>query len=131
MSEDEKLAACKDPRILAVVSSEISALGCPANESGLPSWFESNRVTDSLQPLLECHESLKLRLRVLGQQATADWGAQALTALTTNPQNTVSVWQVIKTHQTLVKTGVAGIDTAFRAKAKQLFPLATYFAGGE
>lgn len=51
-----------------------------------------------------------------------------MAALTANASNTLSVWQVIKMHKTLLKTGVNGIDSAFRAKAKEMFPLATYFA---
>ena len=40
---------------------------------------------------------------------------------------TLSVWQVIKMHQTLVKTGLNGVGTAFEEKAKEMFPLSTYF----
>lgn len=59
---------------------------------------------------------------------SAEWGAQAVAALEGNSQRTLSVWQVIKMHQTLLKTGLNGVDAAFKAKAKEMFPLAAYFA---
>jgi len=90
----------------------------------LGSWFEANRVAGR-HHLEECHEGLKLRLRVLGQAANASWAAEAETALSANPTGTLSVWQVIKTHKTLVKAGVS--DATFKARAKEMFPLATYF----
>ena len=129
MTDEEKLESCaKDQRILSVATSEIQAMGCPEAESDLASWFASNRVTGTTRPLEECHEYLKLSLRVLGTTPTADWGAQALQALSDNPQKTLSVWQVTKMHKTLVKTGLDGVDTDFKTKAMELFPLSTYFA---
>ena len=67
-------------------------------------------------------------MRVLGTALTAEWGAQAVEALENTPQSTLSVWHTIKMHQALVKTGVVDIDAAFKTKAKELFPLSTYFA---
>ena len=74
-----------------------------------------------------------MSLRVLEVTPLADWGAMALQALSDNPEKTLSVWQVIKMHKTLVKTGqnfvgFNDVDTAFKAKAKELYPLSTYFA---
>ena len=76
MTDEQKLEACSnDQRILSVVTSEISALGCPQAESDLATWFASNRATGGTRPLEECHEYLKLSLRVLGETPSADWGA--------------------------------------------------------
>jgi len=68
MSDEEKLAGCgKDQRILSVIGREIADLGCPASEADLGTWFEANRNTaSSNRQLEECHEALKLRLRVFG-----------------------------------------------------------------
>lgn len=68
---------------------------------------------------------------MLGVAPTADWGKQAVEALDATPKEQLRVWDVISTHKTLMKTGVAGIDAAFKAKARELFPLATYFASAE
>lgn len=67
-------------------------------------------------------------MRVLNAAPSAEWGAKAVQVLEANPLKSLSIWQVIKMHQTLVKTGLNGVDTAFKAKAKQMFPLSTYFA---
>ena len=129
MTDEQKLKAANNKQdTLAEAADKIQALGCPATEAEVASWFASNRATGGRRPLEECHEHLKLSLRVLGETATADWGAQALSALESNPQETLSVWQVVKMHKTLVKTGVANVDVAFKTKAKELFPLSTYFA---
>jgi len=130
MTDEEKLEACGgDQRILSVVVSEVSSLGCPATDADLASWLTANRAgAGGSRSLEEHHEFIKTNMRVLGVSASADWGAKATQALTENDQRTLSVWHVIKMHQTLVKTGLDGVDAAFKAKAKQLFPLSTYFA---
>ena len=59
---------------------------------------------------------------------SAEQGAALTTALTATPTELLSVWEVIKAHKTLTK--LAGADAAgFAAKAKDLFPMSTYFAG--
>lgn len=132
MTDEQKLNACgKDQRILAVVVKEIATLGCPGSEGELAGWFTANRTKGGKRALEECHEHLKLSLRVLGVAPTADWGKQAVEALDATPKEQLRVWDVISTHKTLMKTGVAGIDAAFKAKARELFPLATYFASAE
>ena len=79
MDDEQKLNACgKDQRILAVVVSEIASLGCPASEGELAGWFTANRVKNTKRALEECHEHLKLNLRVLGTAPSADWGSQAV-----------------------------------------------------
>ena len=52
MSDEKKLEACgNDQRILAVVVSEIVAMGCPDADSGLNDWFNANRATGGCRPL--------------------------------------------------------------------------------
>ena len=78
MSEEEKLAACgKDQRILAVVVSEIVALGCPDSEAGIAAWYEDNRVksAQSDRPVEHLHEHIKMQMRFFEAQPSADWGA--------------------------------------------------------
>ena len=67
-------------------------------------------------------------MRVLDAEPTMEWGQNAVQALKDNPLRTLSVWQVIKMHKTLEKTGLEGIDQAFKTEAKLMFPLATYFS---
>ena len=94
MSDEEKNTACgKDQRICSVIGHEIADLGCPASEADLGTWFEANRgpAQASDRQLEECHEAIKLRMRVLGTQAAAAWGDQLLAALTANPKRTLKV----------------------------------------
>ena len=128
MPDETKLEACGgDQRILSVVQSEVATLGCPATEADLAGWFTENRLPSD-RPLEEHHEYVKAQMRVLNTPASMEWGQKAVQALKDNPARTLSVWQVIKMHQTLVKTGMQGIDQAFKTEAKLMFPLASYFA---
>lgn len=131
MTDEQKLNACgKDQRILAVVVKEMTALDCPGSEGELAAWFEANRTKGGKRALEECVEYLKVSLRVLNAAPTADWGSQAVEALNATPREQLRVWDAISMHSTL-KKGEAGIEAAFGAKARELFPLATYFASAE
>ena len=97
MSEEEKQSACKgDQRILSVVIEEMAALGCPAKQAGLATWFKANTATAPDTPLALCLESLKLRHRVLQDKPAASWAKEAKAALEANPQQTLTIWQVIQ-----------------------------------
>ena len=86
MTDEEKLAACGgDQRILSTVAGEITAMGCPATDADLVGWLSANRVAaGGSQPLEEHHEFVKANMRVLDVAATAEWGTQAVQALTDN-----------------------------------------------
>jgi len=117
MPEAEKLEACgKDQRILNVVGHEIADLGCPSTEGDLVIWFDANRATGGKHTLEECHEAIKLRLRYLGQPASEEWGQAAVEALASNPKATLRIWNIIKTHKTLLKAGLNAQAAAFKAK---------------
>lgn len=133
MTDEDKLKKCgNDQRILAVVASEIAKLGCPAADVEIAAWFEASRVKDDAsRPLEHVHELIKLKLRFFAEEPSAEWGSLAVQALEANPQGSLSVWTAIKMHKTLEKTGVAGIGDAFKNKAREVFPLATYFAAAE
>ena len=126
MTDEEKLKGCgNDQRILAAAVDEIIALGCPGAEGELAAWFEANLSDGGDRPLEAVHETLKCRMRVLGQDASADWEAKAVAALEANPASSLSVWLTIKVHKTLAK---ANLGDAFKAKAREAFPLATYYS---
>jgi hypothetical protein len=77
MSDDEKMAACgSDARILSVVASEISGLGCPSSTAALKDEFTRLRKPQQLLGLEDHHEYLKLCLRVFeGVNPDANWGS--------------------------------------------------------
>ena len=128
MTDEEKIKACGDERILAVAASELVALGCPASAAELKGWYAANRAPSTERTLEECHEHIKLNWRVLAEAPAAAWADLAVEALNTNPQKTLNVWEVIKVHQTLKKAGLDAGAESYKAKAKELFPLARYFA---
>jgi len=86
MRDEDKLSACKaDQRILAVAVDELAQLGCPADQGKLAAWFEANSPDAGNKPLAYFLETLKIRSSVVDAQPSADWGKQALAALTANP----------------------------------------------
>ena len=132
MTDEQKLAACtNDSRILAVITSEVSALGCPGSEAGLQAFWESNKVSapGSDQLAVE-YEAFKLgRDGIAVQAKSPQEQAAALTTRMGEQQEAAhNVWLAVRVHRILEKSGVAALDSGFKAKAKEVYPNSTYFA---
>ena len=126
---DKKAQTGKDSRLLEVAQAEITGLGCPASADKLPAAVEKmlKAVEDPEKRSLEaCHEKVKLFTKVLKAGKKANFEQEAVKALNDNPMHTLKVFAVVDCHKSLLKT--PGFkDSAFKTKAKELFPYSTYF----
>ena len=83
LSEEQKLAAFKDQRLYQNACKEISALGCPTNQSEIES-IASELHKIASNSLEAAHDYIKLRMKVLpkGGEGAQQFEKLAIQAIT-------------------------------------------------
>ncbi len=126
MSEEQKVAAFKDQRLYQNACKEISALGCPTNQSEIES-IASELHKIASNSLEAAHDYIKLRMKVLpkGGEGAQQFEKLAIQAITNDQQVQDKIETAENLFRRVLKSGSNG-DT-LKAKAKETLKWAAIF----